>query len=103
MLVMLLAGAGGGVVRGIAGFLKHYFAYKNVKFELNYFLMTTGLSALVGLAVSWAVTSYDLESLGLAQATPAMAFMVGYAGGDFLENVYKMIAGKISFFPTLPK
>jgi hypothetical protein len=34
--------------------------------------------------------------------TPAIAFIVGYAGGDFLENIYKIILKKPSLysFPT---
>jgi hypothetical protein len=103
MLTILIAGAGGGVVRGIVGYLKHQFAYKNVKFELNYFLLTLGLSAIAGVTITWAVTSYDLGIFGLKEASPAFAFIAGYAGGDLLENVYKTIVGKVSFFPSLPK
>lgn len=105
MLVLLLAGALGGMTRGIVGYLKHQFSYKNVKFEPLYFGLTMALSAFVGLGVSWAVTTYDLSALGLGinDAKPPFAFIVGYAGGDFLENIYKTLVGKITFFPHLPK
>lgn len=105
MLPLLIAGAVGGMVRGIVGYLKHQYAYKNVKFEPGYFALNTTLSALVGVLVSWAVTSYDLSALGLGltDAKPPFAFIAGYAGGDLLENVYKTLVGKISFFPSLPK
>ena len=37
-LSILIAGFGGGVVRGLVGFIEHQFSYKNVKFQLPYFL-----------------------------------------------------------------
>lgn len=90
---ILLAGFGGGALRGIIGFLKHQFSYKNVKFNVLYFLMMVIVSGVVGLLVSAAVegTSFNFLSGDL---TPALAFIVGYAGGDFLENIYKLIIKK---------
>lgn len=100
--VLLLAGAGGGLARGIVGFLKYQFAYKNVEFKPAYIGFIMLLSAFVGLIVTWAVTSSGLEIVALAQINPAIAFIVGYAGGDLIENLYKILVGKATLFP-LPK
>ncbi len=35
---ILIAGFGGGVVRGLVGFIKHQYSYKNVGFRLPYFI-----------------------------------------------------------------
>lgn len=89
-ILFLLAGFFGGVVRGLVGFLKHYFSYKNVKFELWRFLGTSFLSGMIGMMTAAAVKEIVFE----ARFTTALSFVVGYAGGDFIENVYKIIAKK---------
>ncbi|NQU82503.1 MAG: hypothetical protein HQ539_00965 [Parcubacteria group bacterium] len=87
---ILLAGFFGGVVRGLVGFLKHYLSYKNVKFELWRFLGTSFLSGIIGLMTAAAVREigFDLQTI----YTPALSFVIGYAGGDFIQSVYKIIA-----------
>lgn len=103
MLILLFAGAGGGIVRGLMGFIKHQFAYKEVPFKLWYFLAIIGLSAFVGLTVTWAIVGSGLELPLAKQINPALAFIVGYAGGDFIENLYKILSSKNSLFPTESK
>lgn len=103
MFSLLIAGAAGGTIRGIVGFLKHQFAYKNVKFEPLYFGFTVGLSAVVGVSATWVLTTSGIDIPNINELNPAIAFFVGYAGGDFLENVFKIFTKKISFFPHLPK
>jgi hypothetical protein len=93
-LQVFIAGFLGGVVRGLVGFMKHQFAYKNVPFKLSYFLGTTMLSGIIGLASSLAVQNVGFTLEGVF--TPALAFVVGYAGGDFIENIYKIIIKKSS-------
>lgn len=100
MFLLLLAGAGGGLIRGLVGFIKHQFAYKNVKFEPVYFLGMMALSAFVGLVVTWAIASSGLSLPVVEQINPALAFIVGYAGGDFIENIYKIIIKKPTIFPV---
>jgi len=56
----------------------------------------------VGLATAWAVKGAGFSFLGLPLITPALAFIIGYAGGDFLENVYKIIVKKPSLY-SLPQ
>jgi len=90
---MLVAGFGGGLLRGSIGYLKHQYSYKNVGFDVKYFLGMSFLSGIVGLLTSVAVSeSGILESI--EYFTPAFAFIAGYAGGDFLDGVYKIILNR---------
>ena len=91
---ILIAGFGGGVVRGLVGFIKHQFSYKNVGFNLPYFFGMVFLSGVIGLLCAIAVKEAGLTLEGYF--TPAVSFIVGYAGGDFIENIYKIIIKKSS-------
>lgn len=93
-LSILIAGFGGGAVRGIMGFLKHQTSYKNVEFNLYYFILMTFLSGIIGLLISTAIYETGPEFLEVSHMSSAIAFIVGYAGGDFIDGVYKIIARK---------
>lgn len=93
---IVMAAFGGGVIRGLVGFIKHQFSYKNVGFNLAYFLGMMFLSGMVGLLCAVAVNEVGFTFLG--GFTPALGFIVGYAGGDFLENIYKIIIKKASLY-----
>jgi len=93
---ILLAGFFGGVIRGLIGFLKHKFAYKNVSFELNNFLVTVFLSGVIGLSAAVAMNEIGFNFEGIF--TPALSFIIGYAGGDFVENIYKLIVKKSDIY-----
>ncbi|MDP2951421.1 MAG: hypothetical protein Q8N55_03490 [bacterium] len=92
---LIVAGFFGGLARGLVGFIKHQFSYKNVGFNLKYFLGMGFISGIVGLAASLSLKEVGLNLEGLF--TPALSFIIGYAGGDFLENIYKIIIKKSSF------
>ena len=96
---ILIAGFGGGAIRGLVGFIKHQYSYKNVKFELPYFSAMMLLSGIIGLLVTVAIKDLGFALLG--SFGPALAFVVGYAGGDFVENIYKIIVKKSSLY-SLP-
>ena len=96
-LAILIAGFGGGALRGIIGFVKHQYAYKNVKFELSYFFTMLGISGSIGVLTAAAAESLGISFSDSALFTPAMAFVAGYAGGDFLEGLYKIIFKKNLF------
>lgn len=103
---LLIYGALGGIVRGLVGYMKYQFSYKNVPFNWRYFLIVVGLSAGVGMSVTWAINGSGITVYGISELNPALAFIIGYAGGDFLENVYKILAGKPFLGPLeklLPK
>lgn len=97
-LFIFIAGFGGGALRGLVGFLKHQFSYKNVEFKLSYFIFMMFLSGVVGLLTAVVVKETGITFLGLDYLTPALAFIIGYAGGDFLENLYKIIIKKPSLY-----
>ncbi len=95
---ILIAGFGGGVVRGLVGFIKHQFSYKNVGFNLPYFLGMSFLSGVIGLLSAVAVKGIGFYLEG--GFSPALSFIIGYAGGDFIENIYKILIKKSSLYPT---
>jgi len=96
-IYILIAGFGGGVLRGLVGFIKHQFSYKNVGFKLSYFIGMMFISGIVGLLIAVGVRETGVQFLG-GSFTPALSFIIGYAGGDFLENLYKIIIKKSSLY-----
>ncbi|MBI1984896.1 MAG: hypothetical protein HYS60_02170 [Candidatus Wildermuthbacteria bacterium] len=90
-LGIFIGGFLGGFIRGIVGYLKHQYSYKDVKFNLWRFLFTMFLSGFVGVAVAQAIKEASVPYLGIDVLTPALAVVIGYAGGDFLEGLYKII------------
>lgn len=98
---ILIAGFGGGAVRGVVGFMKHQFSYKNVGFNLPYFLVTLFLSGVIGFLC--AISMKEAGFVFRGAFTPALAFIIGYAGGDFIENIYKIIAKKSDFYSKTAK
>ena len=98
MEIALLAGFTGGVVRGLVGFIKHRYSYKNVSFELPYFVSMMAISGIIGGIATFAVRELGISFLGVESLSPAMALIIGYAGGDFLENIYKIILKKPTIF-----
>jgi hypothetical protein len=103
MVNLLFAGALGGLVRGMVGFLKYQFTYKNVPFKPAYIGTIMVLSAFVGAITTWAIAASDIKFLQIEQINPAVALIFGYAGGDLIENIYKIILGKSTIYPTTKK
>jgi len=95
-LQIIIAAFGGGSIRGLVGFIKHQFSYKSVPFKWGYFLGMTAVSGLIGLVAAIAVK--ELGFTLFDRFTPALSFLIGYAGGDFIENVYKIIIKKSNLF-----
>jgi len=91
---ILIAGFGGGVARGIIGYLKHQYDYKNVGFDVKYFFGISFLSGIIGLLVAVSINEAGLIK-SINDFSPAISFIVGYAGGDFLDGVYKIILKNI--------
>jgi len=96
-LSILIAGFGGGFLRGLVGYIKHQFSYKKVGFDLKYFIGMMFISGIIGLLIAVGVRETGIQFLG-GSFTPALAFVIGYAGGDFLENLYKIIIKKSSLW-----
>jgi len=89
-LLILIAGFGGGVARGLMGYIKHQYSYKNVGFKLPYFFTMMFLSGIIGILTAIAVKELAEVVISTGFST-AVAFVAGYAGGDFLENLYKIL------------
>ena len=92
---ILMAGFFGGMVRGLVGWIKHQYSYRKVPFSMTYFLGTSFISGVIGLVIAGAV-----KELGFSFGpgfTPALSFIIGYAGGDFVENIFKIITKKASW------
>lgn len=96
MTYIIIAGFWGGLIRGLIGFIKHQFAYKNVPFRPGYFIGMMTLSGIIGLLVVWSIKEVGFTLEGVF--SPALAFIIGYAGGDFIENIYKIIIKKSSLY-----
>ena len=96
MVTLFAAAFGGGILRGLVGFVKYQFSYKEVKFRPYYFLGMMFVSGIVGAVATIAVKEIGFTLLG--SFSPALAFIIGYAGGDFIENIYKIIIKKSSFY-----
>ena len=95
LIQIIIAAFGGGIVRGLMGFIKHQFSYKNVGFSFPYFFGMLFLSGIIGALV--AISAKEVGFTFSDSFAPALAFIVGYAGGDFIENLYKIILNKSSF------
>lgn len=96
MVSIIIAAFGGGILRGLVGFVKHQFSYKEVKFRPYYFLGMMFVSGTIGVVATVAIKEIGFTLLD--SFTPALAFIIGYAGGDFIENIYKIIIKKSSFY-----
>lgn len=93
-LEFLFAGLLGGLVRGFVGYVKYLSSYKGVKFNWKYFLLMTGLSGIVGVISGW-VFAGVIEAEAMNRL---YAFLAGYAGGDFIENAFKIVFKKPTLF-----
>ena len=62
-LSILIAGFGGGILRGLIGFVKHQFSYKNVGFKLPYFLAMMFLSGVIGVMSAFAINQTGISFL----------------------------------------
>ena len=59
-------------------------------------------SGIIGLLAAVATKELGITFLGVNYISPALALIIGYAGGDFIENIYKTIVKKPSLY-SLPE
>jgi hypothetical protein len=76
--IYIIAGFVGGLARGLSSFLKKKKAGSAVKFNYSYFFTTVFFSGVLGGIAG-----------ALAESNWKTSFLAGYAGIDFLENMYK--------------
>jgi len=98
MEIFFLAGFAGGIIRGVVGILKYALSYKDVKIKWAYFGSLALVSGLIGMAAAWVIRDMGGSFEGVAGLSPAIALVVGYAGGDFLENIFKVLMKKPILF-----
>lgn len=94
MTAFVTAGIIGGLLRGGLGIAKYSLSYKNVNLKPWYFAGTVLLSGIIGGAAAWVTNDLGIAFLGVDRLSPAIAFLVGYAGGDFLESIAKVLFKK---------
>ena len=82
-LIYILAGFLGGIIRGLVGFVKNKAIEKADHFKPSYFVVTILIAGIVGAAAG-----------ALADTEWQISFLAGYAGTDFIENMYKIKIGK---------
>lgn len=76
--IYLIAGFVGGIARGLSSFLKKRKKDSKTRFDYPYFFSTVFISGILGGIAG-----------ALAEGNWKTAFLAGYAGIDFLENIYK--------------
>jgi len=94
----LFAGFFGGLLRGGVGLVKYMTSYKDVKIRPYYFAGSVLLTGIVGYVS--ALIAKDAASIFLElEALPvSFAIVAGYAGGDFIENLFKIGMKDPDFF-----
>ena len=75
-IAIMIAGFGGGMVRGLVGFLKNQYSYKTSTFNLSYFFVMMFLSGIVGLLVAFAIKNSFISFEGVSYISPAIAFIL---------------------------
>ncbi len=98
MYLFFLAGFFGGIIRGIVGVVKYTRAYKDVQMRYWYFGISIFITGLIGLICAWIVKDLGITFLEIQTISPTIALIVGYAGGDFIENIFKILIKKPDFY-----
>jgi len=80
IVLILLVGGLGGVLRGVLGIAKSAVFKKDVKINWTWFLVSVVIAAILGMITA----SFFLDDTRLA-------LIGGYAGSDFLEGLMKII------------
>ncbi len=66
--------------------------------QWGYFGGMAAVSGLIGLISAWLIQELGVAFVGVEALSPAIALIVGYAGGDFLENIFKVLMKKPILF-----
>ena len=78
-MMQVLAGAFGGLVRGLVGITKSQTLPPTQPFQWKYLMLSIAVAVLSGLMAGVVINSDWRTSL-----------LAGYAGADLLENLYKL-------------
>ncbi|MFB6226234.1 MAG: hypothetical protein ABEJ02_02690 [Candidatus Paceibacteria bacterium] len=88
----------GGLLRGGVGLFKYLVSYKDVEIRPYYFSGMVILSGIVGYVSAWVAQDAAQIFLDISELPLSLAVVAGYAGGDFIENMYKIIVKKPQLF-----
>ena len=102
-MIFFFFGFLGGAIRGIVGLIKHVQSYKDVAIRPWYFGGMVVISGLVGMICAWITQDMGISFLGLEKIPLSIALIIGYAGGDFIENIFKIIIKEPDIFQFLKK
>jgi hypothetical protein len=86
----LIAGFIGGLLRGGVGLVKYITSYKDVEIRPYYFISSVLLSGLIGYVAAWILKDVAHLFLEIDTAPVSFALIAGYAGGDLIENLFKI-------------
>ncbi len=86
----LIAGFIGGLLRGGVGLAKYMTSYKDVEIRPYYFIGAVALSGVVGYVSAWVAQDVAGIFLELDALPVSFALIAGYAGGDLIENLFKI-------------
>ena len=86
----LIAGFIGGILRGGVGLAKYMTSYKDVEIRPYYFTGAVILSGIVGYVSAWIAQDVAHIFLELETIPVSFALIAGYAGGDLIENIFKI-------------
>jgi len=81
LLPVLISGFGGGATRGLIGYLKHQYSYKNVGFDLRYFTVMMFLSGVVGVLAAIAIDQSMISFEGITYISPVLLLSLDMQGG----------------------
>lgn len=93
-----LVGLLGGILRGSVGLIKYIISYKDVEIRPYYFLGMVAISGIVGYVSAWVAQDAAKIFLEIKELPLSLAVVAGYAGGDFIENIYKIITKRPQLF-----
>lgn len=93
----------GGAIRGTVGLIKYIQSYKDVDIKPWYLSGTVAVSGLIGMVCAWVVQDLGISLMGLETMPLSIALIIGYAGGDFIENIFKIIIKEPDLFRFLKK
>ncbi len=86
----LIAGLIGGLLRGGVGLVKYMTSYKDVEIRPYYFTGAVLISGIVGYVSAWVAQDVAHIFTEIDTLPISFALIAGYAGGDFIENVFKI-------------
>ncbi len=86
----LIAGFIGGIIRGSVGLIKYMTSYKDVEIRPYYFVGSVLISGLIGYGTAWIARDVANIFLEIEVIPLSFALIAGYAGGDLIENIFKI-------------